>query len=368
MPSKIKAGYDIQRELDKKYNTALAAAGTRSVNTGSGLKKGSLVNNKGGIYTGAWVLVSDCETTTTSATSRGVWSAKTALSTLSATTTYNKVGTNAIHVTAGASAATGDGAVFTCTSGYELDLSQMNFLGFWIYTDDNINVFDADGDVYVRMYEGTTKVYEYIVPAYVAATPHGKLFGAAATEWYLECPITSDEVQTGYDVSRVTSIEVLKMTTAMNNTKYYAIDYVEAYEISAGGFPFKQGIILPYADSGSGITRGQWVELASPVTQTVKTASTDNCVLCMGKACNTADASGTVYVLTYGLSVAIADEASMCSAGDGIGLSDISDNLCDDTGAGTIQGQFVAKAMEGSGSDLDMTIVMIQPMSGTDGA
>jgi len=363
-----KAGYDIKDKITTKYDDALAAAAARETYTTKNCHVGKIKRNTGGIYVGATHLISDCETTTTSATSRGVWSASSSNITVTAAATNNRTGTKTINITAAAGTSIGDYALFTCTTGYELDLTDMNFLGFWSEHDDNNTSFDADGDITVEMYDGTTKVYSYAVPAYDSATPHGTGFPASGVQTYIECPITSSEIESGYSVSHITSIRIVKGVTALTNTKVWTIDYMEAYEISAGGYPFKTGIILPMKDSGSGVTRGDWVELADAVTGTVKTASTDNAVVIMGKACNTADADGTVYVLTYGRSLCIADEDNMCSAGDGIGISDASACLCDDTASGTVQGQFVGKALEASTTDLDMSVIMVQPMSGTDGA
>ena len=362
----VKAGYDARQEDIKKFNTALAAAGARSVHTASGNHPGRLKSNTGGIYAGAVHLISDCETTTTSATSRGVWSAKTALSTLSAADTWNKTGTNSIKVVAGASAAVGDGAVFTCTTNYELDLSKMGYVGFWFTMNDNINVFDADADLTVYMYQSSTLVYKYEVPAYVAQTPHGKLPKAASTGWYIECPITSSQIQTGQAMSKITSIEILKTTTAMNNTKYYCIDYFEAYEISAGGCPFRWGQIIPMTDSGSGITRGDWVEISDVTTKKVKTASTNDATLVVGKAVATAAADATVYVLTFGPRIGFLNETS--AAGKLLGLADAANCLLDDTGAGTVQGQAVAKSLEAGAAQYDMINILVQPMSGSDGS
>lgn len=370
-PSSIgpKAGYDIKDKITTKYDDALSASATRDVRTSSGDHVGKIKRHTGGIYVGGYHCVSDCETTTTSATSRGVWSAGTTGLTIAAAATAKRSGTNAIVATFGAATAVGDYVLFTNTTGYELDLTDMNFVGFWAEHDEaNNNSYDAAGDLTVEMYDGTTKVYSYAVPAHVAAHPHGKGFAATATQLYVECPITSSEIVSGYTVSNITSIRIVKAVTAGVNTKKLSIDQLEVYEISAGGYHFKQGIILPYTDSGSGITRGDWVEMSDAVTGLVKTATTDNAVVIVGKACNTAAASGTAYVLTYGRTVCLADEGTMCSAGDGVGLSDASASYCDDTGAGTIQGQFIAKALEGSGADLDMSVVMVQPMSGTDGA
>ena len=360
MPSNIKVGYDIQKEIDKKLNTALEAAGVRSVNTGSGLKKGSLLNHKGGIYTGAYDLISDCETTTTSATSRGVWSAITAGTTLSATTTAKRVGTNAIVLLATAGVAAGDGAIFTASTGYELNFDNMNYLGFWAEHDDNNNVFDAAADLTVEMYEGTTKVYSYEVPAYRAGTPHGSSFGATATQWYFECPITSSEIVSGQAVSRVTSIRIVKAVTAMTNTKKLSIDQLEMYEISAGGYPFKYGIIVPMIDSGSGVTHGDWLELADVVTGKVKKASTNSGTLIVGKACATAVANATVYALIYGVTLAIADSTTAFAAGEGIALTTAASALCEDV-ATIGAGSWVAKALEAGAVDLDMACVMVSP-------
>jgi len=369
-PSSIgpKFGYDIKDKINTKYDDALAAAAVRTTSTTSGFHVGKINRHTGGIYVGATHLISDCETTTTSATSRGVWSASSANVTCTAATTANRTGTNGILMTAAAGTTLGDYILFTCTTGYELDLTDMNFVGFWSEHDDTNNSFDADGDITVEMYDGTTKVYSYAVPAYVSATPHGKGFPASAVQTYIECPLTTSEIQTGYTLSNITSIRIVKGVTALVNTKIWTIDYFEAYEISAGGWPFRYGIIVPMTATAAIIYRGQWVELAEPVTGTVKTSSTNNAVVVLGKACNTCTASGTVYVLIYGPSLCVADESSMCSAGDGIGVSAAATQLTDDTGAGAIAGQFVAKALEDSGTDLDMSIVMIQPMGGTDGA
>ena len=369
-PSSIgpKMGYDIKDKINTKYDDALAAASARTTSTTLGHHVGKINRHTGGIYVGAVHLISDCETTTTSSTSRGVWSASSTNITVTAAATNNRTGTNTILMTAAAGTTAGDYALFTCTTGYELDLTDMNFIGFWSEHDDTNNSFDADADITIEMYDGTTKVYSYEVPAYVAATPHGKGFPATGVQTYIECPLTTSEIVSGYTLSHITSIRVVKAVTALVNTKIWTIEYMEAYEISAGGYPFKQGIILPMTDSSAGITRGDWVELADVVTGTVKTVATNNAVVIMGKACNTAAASGTCYVLTYGRSVCVADETTMCVAGDGIGISTAASMLTDDTGAGTIQGQFVAKALESSTADLDMSVIMVQPMSGTDGA
>jgi len=357
--------YNIEDKIDEKYNTALEAAATRDVRIASGAF-GQLKKTNGGIYTGASVLVSDCETTTTSATSRGVWAAKTATSTLAAAATWNLVGTNSITVTAGASAAAGDGAVHTRTTGYELDLRSMNFLGFWFYMDDNINVFDADGDLTVRMYDGTTKVYEYAVPAAVAATPHGTLPQATTTDYYIECPLSSTYIVSGQSLANVTSIEVLKTTTAMNDTKLFCVEYMEAYEISAGGWPFKTGIIMPFTDSGSGVTRGDYIELANAYSRTVKTGATDNGTNYVGKACNTAAASGTVYVIVQGPTVAVANEAM--AVGVAVGVADASVAVVDDTGGATTGGQYLGKVLGAAGAQYDMIPVMLLPAGASDGS
>jgi len=360
MAEGMSAGFDIKQELIKKLNTPIKAAGVRDVSIISGFNVGSLETQAGGIYAGAHHRISDCETTTTSSTSRGVWSAITTGTTLSATTTAKRSGTNCIVLLATAGVATGDGAIFTATTGYELDLTDMNYLGFWAETDDSINNFDDDADITVEMYEGTTKVYSYEIPAYISATPHGSSFGAADTQWYFECPITTSEIESGYDVSKVTSIRIVKTTTAMTDTAKLSIDQLEMYEISAGGYPFKWGIIVPMLDSGSGVTKGDWIELADVVTGTVKKAASDNGVLMVGKAVATAEADATVYVLIYGMTVAIADGSTAWAVGEGLELTTAADALCQDVSTIGI-GSWIAKGLETVTGDLDMGMVMVSP-------
>jgi len=361
MSEGVKAGYDIQQEIIKKLNTALEAAGVRSVSTTSGFNVGSLQTNAGGIYSGAYHRISDCETTTTSSTSRGVWATGAAGIVLTAETTEKRSGSKAIQFAFGASTAVGDYGKFTCTTGYELDLTDMNYIGFWAYHDEANNVmYDAAGDITVEMYEGATKVYSFAVPAYRAATPHGSLFGAKATQWYIECPITSSELQSGYGVGSVTSIRIVKAVTAGTSGKKLHIDQLEVYEISAGGYPFKRGIIVPMLDSGSGITHGDWVELNDVVTGTVKKASTNSGTNIIGKACATAAANAITYVLIYGISLAIGDSDSAFAAGEGIALTTAASALCEDVATIGI-GNWVAKALEANGTDLDMSCVLISP-------
>ena len=202
-----KFGYDVKEQDTQKHNTALEAATARSVRTASGDHVGSLLNHTGGIYVGAYHRISDCETTTTSSTSRGVWSAGTSGLTVAAATTAKRSGTNAIVATFGAATAVGDYLLFTCTTGYELDLSDMNFIGFWAEHDEADNTgYDGASDLTLQMYDGTTKVYEFVFVAYRAATPHGSNFGAKAIQWYFEAPITSSEIVSGYGVNNITFI------------------------------------------------------------------------------------------------------------------------------------------------------------------
>lgn len=362
-PSSIgsKIGYDIKDKINTKYDDALAAAATRDVRTGSGDHVGKIKRHTGGIYVGGYHRISDCETTTTSATSRGVWSAGATGMAVAAATTAKRSGTNAIVGTFSGTAAIGDYFLFTCTTGYELDLNDMNFIGFWAEHDEDGNtMYDATGDLTIEMYDGTTKVYSYAVPAYAAATPHGTLFGAKATQWYFECPITSSEIVSGYSVSNITSIRIVKAITAGTNTKKISIDQLETYEISAGGYPFKNGIIVPMVDSGSGVTHGDWIELSDVVTGTVKKASTNSGTNMAGKACNTAAASGTVYTLIYGRTLAIADSDTAFAVGEGIALTTAASALCEDVATIGI-GNWIAKALETATTDLDMAVVMISP-------
>lgn len=357
-PSSIgpKAGYDIKDKITTKYDSALAAATTRTTSTTSGVHVGKINRHTGGIYVGATHLISDCETTTTSSTSRGVWSASSGNLTVTATSTAKRTGSNAIQLTAAGGTTVGDYALFTCTTGYELDLTDMNFIGFWSEHDDTNNSFDADGDITIEMYEGTTKVYSYAVPSYVAATPHGKGFPANNVQTYIECPLTSSEIESGYTLSNITSIRIVKAVTALTNTNIWTIDYIEAYEISAGGYPFKTGLIRPYIDSGSGIIRGQWVEWDDIVTRTVKTASSNSGTLIFGKAVSTAIGSAIVYVLETGISVAVADSDTGATAGDMIAVTTAADMLTED---GTDLGACVGRAMENITTDLDMYLIEV---------
>lgn len=353
----MSAGYDIEQEDIKKLNNALTTGkGVRDVSTTSGFNVGSLTSQEGGIFAGAYHRISDCETTTTSATSRGVWSASGAGIVVSAAATAKRVGTNCIIATAAAGTAAGDYLLFTCTTGYELDLVDMNYLGFWMECDDAITSFDAAGDLTIEMYQGSTKVYSYAVPAYVAATPYGTNEAAADTQWYIECPLTSSELETDGSYSGITSIRIVKAVTALTNTNILSIDQLEMYEITSGGCPFKQGIIMPFLDSGSGVTKGDYIELANAVTMTVKTGSTDSGLLVFGKACATVAADGIVPVLVYGPTVGIADSGTAATAGDMLVVTDVSAQLVED---GTDLGTCIGRALEDFTTDLDMAMYFL---------